>query len=88
MAMTVGELVDYLVDQPRDRSVVLAKDAEGNGYSPLSAAEEAIYVPESTWSGEIYPTPEQIATEKDPADWFDGSGEEGAVRVVLLGPVN
>jgi len=90
MAMTVGELADYLVDQPRDRSVVLAKDAEGNGYSPLSVAEEGIYVPESTWSGEMYPTPEQIAAEGhgDLSDWFDGSGEEGAVRVVLLGPVN
>lgn len=88
MALTVGELADYLADQPRDRQIVMAKDAEGNGYSPLSAAEEAIYVPESTWSGEIYQTPEQIAASDDPEDEFDGSGEEGAVRVVLLGPVN
>lgn len=85
---TVGELLDYLAQQPRDRKIVLAKDAEGNGYSPLADAEEAIYVPESTWSGEIYPTPEQIAAEDNPEDQFDGSGEEGAVRVVLLGPVN
>lgn len=86
--MTVGELADYLVGQPRDRLIVLAKDAEGNGYSPLSAVEEAIYVPDSTWSGEIYLTPEQIAAEDDPDDQFDGSGEDGAERVVLLGPVN
>lgn len=87
--MTVGELADYLVGQPRDRLIVLAKDAEGNGYSPLSAAEEAIYVADSTWSGEIYVTPEEVADPESDYAEEDGSPEgEDAVRVVLLGPVN
>lgn len=35
--------------------VILQKDAEGNGYSPLSdASDDAVYVEESTWSGELY----------------------------------
>lgn len=86
--MTVGELADYLVGQPRDRLIVLAKDAEGNGYSPLSAAEEAIYVADSTWSGEIYVTPEEVADPESDYAEEDGAPEDGAERVVLLGPVN
>ena len=70
---TVGELADYLATQPRDRLVVLEKDAEGNGYSPLADAGERTYLPTSTWSGEI------VSPDED---------YEGAERVVVLGPVN
>ncbi len=70
--MTCGELADYLTAQPRDRLVILEKDAEGNGYSPLFGAREASYAATSTWSGEIV-NPDQ---------------EPGAPRVVVLGPVN
>lgn len=83
---TVGELVDYLATQPRDRLVVMAKDAEGNGYSPLADAEEAMYAAESTWAGEVYLTPEELAAKSDPDDWTEAP--EDAVRVVLLGPTN
>jgi RNA ligase len=58
---TAGELIDYLATQPRDRKVILRKDAEGNGHSPLADAWEAICEPDSTYSGEVYPTPEQVA---------------------------
>lgn len=51
--MTVGELLDHLTTQPRDRLVVLAKDNDGNGYSPLDTAEAARYIADSTWSGEL-----------------------------------
>ena len=70
---TCGELMDYLATQPRDRPVVLEKDAEGNGYSPLAGAGELTYLPTSTWSGEI------VSPDED---------YEGSVRVVVLGPVN
>lgn len=77
--MTVGELLDYLSTHPRDQLVVLAKDAEGNGYSPLAAAEDAYYIADSTWSGEVLSDQDVEAGEEvDPA----------AVRVVVLGPVN
>lgn len=73
---TVGDLLDYLATQPRDRPVILAKDAEGNAYSPLSEADEGYYIAESTWSGEVhFPDDED---EDEP---------EGALPVVL-GPVN
>lgn len=52
--MTVGELIEYLKEFNPDMQVILQKDAEGNGYSPLCGAGEAIYVAVSTYSGECY----------------------------------
>lgn len=35
--------------------VILQKDGEGNGYSPLSVVDEnAVYVAETTWCGTVY----------------------------------
>lgn len=85
--MTVGQLREVLAAQPDDRLVVLQKDAEGNGYSPLEQAEEAMYEAESTWSGEVYYTPEQLGEGDRRAAGFADAPDE-AVRVVLLGPVN
>jgi hypothetical protein len=81
---TCGELADYLATQPRDRKVILSKDAERNGFSPLADAGERMYEATSTWSGEVYQTPEVVAAEPD--DWSDAPDD--AERVVLLGPVN
>lgn len=37
--------------------IILQKDAEGNGYSPLRGADpDCVYVPENTYSGEVYST--------------------------------
>ena len=89
---TVGDLMDFLATQPRDRKVILSRDAEGNGYSPLADAGEAMYVADTTWSGEAYPTREDVARwvaeypgRYSEDDWtVPGDGE----RVVVLGPVN
>lgn len=82
---TCGELADYLAGQPRDRKVIMQKDAEGNGYSPLADADERMYEATSTWSGEIYQTPEVVAAA-EPGDWSDAP--DTAERVIVLGPVN
>lgn len=77
--MNVGELLDYLATQPRDRPVILSKDADGNGYSPLDDADEGMYEATSTWSGEVYyPDTDEDADEPP----------EDAVPAVILGPVN
>ncbi len=75
---TVGELIDWLAGQP--------SDAEGNSCSPLADAGESLYVAESTWAGDIYPTPEDIAGD----DRYTAEDEApgGAIRVVVLGPTN
>ncbi len=53
--MKVKELKEYIKNLPDDMEVILQKDSEGNGYSPLSVVDsEARYVPDSTWSGNVF----------------------------------
>lgn len=81
--VTAGQLRGRLAGVPDDTPVILSRDAEGNGYSPLSSVdtEDRVYEPESTWSGTVYDT------RPDPDD-EDGYIPEGGTSVVLLGPVN
>lgn len=79
---TVKELIETLSKLPGDHMVVLQKDAEGNGYSPLAGAEVAKYIPEATWYGEV-PHPEDLANgeygEADLAEMID---------CVVIHPIN
>lgn len=87
--MTLDELRAQLAELghlPGDTIVILAKDAEGNGFSPLTEVEEAMYAADSTYSGERYMTEEQRLAEDDPDDW--SSAPEEAVRAVFLWPTN
>jgi hypothetical protein len=53
--MKVKELIEFLSRCRPDLEVILQKDAEGNGYSPLEGADsDAVYVPDTTYSGRIY----------------------------------
>ena len=55
--MTVKDLKELISNLPEDMEVILQKDREGNGYSPLEGGDsDAIYIPDSTWSGEVYNT--------------------------------
>lgn len=89
---TVGELADWLATQPRDRLVVMSSDAEGNSYSPLADAGEAMYLADSTYSGEVFPTPEQLSELVAHGGYGYDEEEDAApaeaVRVVVLGPTN
>ena len=52
--MNVRELKETLEDLPDDMEIILQKDGEGNGYSPLAVADpDCIYIPETTWCGEV-----------------------------------
>jgi len=54
--MKSHELAKLLLTKP-DVELILQKDAEGTGYSPLLGVEFGIvYVPYNTWSGECYST--------------------------------
>jgi len=79
--MTVKELIDKLKDLPPDMPVVMSKDAEGNGYSPLSTVDRVWYVAESTWSGVIY---DDDDLEEAKADGMADDAE----KVVCFWPVN
>ena len=68
--------------------VILQKDAEGNGYSPLYAVDgNAIYVPDSTWHGEIYSV-EWSADEAcmEPNEWDEF--KKSNPKCVVLVPIN
>lgn len=51
--MKVKELIAKLQEQDPNYEVVLSKDAEGNGFSPLADLSAENYVAENTWSGEL-----------------------------------
>ena len=55
--MNIKELKELIKDLPDELEIILQKDSEGNGYSPLEGIDlDAIYVPETTWYGEVYDT--------------------------------
>ena len=51
--MTVSELMTVLSGFDCDRIVVLAKDSEGNSYSPVHGAWPAAYRAEASWYGTV-----------------------------------
>lgn len=85
--MTVKDLKEVLKDLPDDMEIILQKDAEGNGYSPLDDADaDVVYVPITTWYGEVYP----MYWSADEADMEEEEWEEikAKPRALVLGPVN
>lgn len=52
--MKVKDLIKELEKLDPNLQVILQKDGEGNGYSPLCGVEEAVYVPDSTYSGQVH----------------------------------
>ena len=85
--MKVKELLKTLQDFDPNAEVVMQKDSEGNGYSPLRGIDlDSVYVPDSTWSGNVYPmewTAEDAGMNK--ADW---NKIKRKPRCVVLYPVN
>jgi hypothetical protein len=74
--VTVDELRESIADLPGDLIVVMSKDAEGNGFSPLAEVEPATrYAADSEYSGEC----------PHPDDWDD---HPEAVEAVCLWPTN
>ena len=85
--MKVKELLDALVNANPNAEVILQKDSEGNGYSPLRGADlEAVYKPESTWSGSVYSLKwSAVEAGMEPKDWKKLKSEP---TCVVLYPVN
>ena len=85
--MKVSELIEQLQTMDPDSEVILQKDAEGNGYSPLEGADEnCVYIAETTWYGNVYSTnwtPDEA--DMDPDEWAEILAKP---RCVVLYPVN
>lgn len=86
---TLGDLrrrIAELAALPDDTPLVMAKDREGDDFSPLDGLEEGMYLAETTWSGERYMTEEQRQEQDHPDDYAEAP--EDAVRALFLWPVN
>lgn len=89
--MNVRELKKELFKLSADYDeceVILQKDSEGNGYSPLDCVDaEAIYEPDSSYSGEVY----SLNWSADQMDMSENEWEETKRRLkkcVVLAPTN
>lgn len=51
--MTVGQLQKSLAALNSDLPIILQKDAEGNGYSPLATYALGCYLADNIYSGEF-----------------------------------
>lgn len=81
--MNVKELIEQLQKLNPEQDVIIQKDGEGNGYSPLSDVEwDLRYHPETTWSGEVYQD-----EDLDELGW-DEEDRSKLQNVVVLVPVN
>lgn len=86
--MIVKELIELLQTMPEDSIVIMQKDSEGNGYSPLSSVDaDTIYAAETTWYGEVYSTNWTAKdTGMDDEEWEDF--KERTPKCVVLEPIN
>jgi len=84
--MKVKELKKLLETVDDNRLVIMAKDGEGNGYSPLAEIDDcSTYKADSTWSGEIgieKLTPELKKQGYSKLDMC------GGVKALVLWPIN
>lgn len=77
--LRVAQLRAALAEAADDLLVVLAKDGEGKSFSPLAHGGFAVYVPESTWAGEVYEGDEERS---------EHLMVDGAESCVVLWPTN
>lgn len=85
--MKVRELIAQLEAMDGERIVILQKDGEGNGYSPLAGVDgtNVAYAAATTWSGEC--GLEQL-TDKARADGYGHADVVDGPPAVCLYPVN
>lgn len=85
--MNIKELKEVIANLPDEMEVILQKDSEGNGYSPLYCADpDSVYIPDSTWSGYVYSmdwTAEDACMNDE--EWEDIKSKP---RSLVLCPVN
>jgi len=87
--MTVKELIEQLQKEDPERLVVMAKDPEGNGYSPLSDFWTGAYKAETTWYGEVGAESIDDFTEEDlKAGFGEGDVISDGVPAIILTPIN
>lgn len=82
-------LINDIPEELDDCIVIMQRDSEGNGYSPLMGVDEnCIYVPETVYSGEVY----DLSNSSDDVlmedkDW-DYLKKDPKNRCIVLYPMN
>lgn len=85
--MNVKELKHAIKNLPDEMEIIIQKDAEGNGYSPLEDVDfDVIYIPDSTWSGDIYPM--EFSAEDAGIEESEWEKIKKKPRALILYPVN
>ena len=83
----VRELIEQLQEENPEADVILQKDSEGNGYSPLFGVNgDAIYEPNNAWSGEVFDTKWSAEDAGMPEDEWEKIKQRQ--RCVVLYPAN
>ena len=87
--MKVHRLIKMLEFLDKEAEVIMSSDGEGNSYSPVAdVSTDYIYVPDSTWSGEIHIkclTGETLGHGYSEEDLYVG---DDATPCVVLYPTN
>jgi hypothetical protein len=85
--MKVKELIEQLSELDPEMEVIMQKDSEGNGYSPLAGTDpDCIYVAHTTWAGDVYDatwSAEDACMDED--EWEEIIAKP---RCLVLFPVN
>lgn len=94
MDVTVGKLIERLQQLmvlnkiDIDTRIILQKDGEGNGFSPLAEIDgDCLYIPTSTWSGRVYDTTWSSYDADMPESEWENFKKENE-KVVVLCPTN
>lgn len=90
--MKVKDLIEELSKMNPEHEVIMQKDSEGNGYSPLhNLFDNSVYVPDSNWSGCIYVdelNSELIGQGFSEEDLCPDDERENGQKCVVLAPTN
>ena len=85
--MKIRELIEKLNELDPDLEIIIQKDAEGNGYSPLAGIDsDGIYIKETSWHGEVYDSnwsADDAAMEEE--EWSELLKQP---RALILFPIN
>lgn len=86
--MKSHELAKILLEKP-DVELIMQKDAEGNGYSPLSGVDfDVIYIAEKKWYGEVLSTKWSASDAcMNESEWEEMKKEHSGKHAVLH-PIN
>jgi hypothetical protein len=83
MPLTVKELREALEGYDDDRIVVMSRDEEGNGFSPLYEIGTSSYVSDGGSYGEIGLEPEDLTDEMRAKGYSEEDVKEGQKAIVL-----